>query len=125
MKKYYDIDIMNQLPTNQQINQQHLSAEELLYQVIDNMNFIELEALKKNIEEEIGLRKFKISRVNEMKKQLEDEYDELFAKHNKKIGKMTAAKAPPKSAIVYNDSDDDDVIPAKKPTKKPIMRKKN
>jgi Phosducin len=120
MKKYYRYDIMNQLPTNQQINQQHLTPEELLYQVIDNMNILELELLKKNLEDEIGLRKYKITRVNEMKKQLEDEYDKLFEKHNVKITKLTKPKP-----IVFDDSDEDEVVSKKAPAKKPITRKRN
>ena len=50
--------------------QMSLSNEDLLYNAMDTMSKNDLEVLRKDIDEEIELRKYKESRVKKMKQDL-------------------------------------------------------
>ena len=72
-----------------QLNQDPMtmSPEDLLYEVMDEMNKSQLEELKKDIEDEIELRKYKEKRVRQIKLEIGKETDKILAQAKLRIGK--------------------------------------
>jgi len=85
------------------------TAEDLLYEVIDEMTESQLKVLMKDIQDEIELRKYKATRVKKMKDDLDKEFEKLLKKNNDKAKKPT-----------YEEESDEE--PQKKPIKRVIRK---
>lgn len=95
--------------------QMPLSNEDLLYNAMDTMSKNDLEVLRKDIDEEIELRKYKESRVKKMKQDLAMEQNKLLAKFKMDLQKQKL------DLDDFSDDDEDEVIESK--PKRPISKR--
>lgn len=95
-----------------------LSSEDLLYNAMDTMSKNDLEVLRKDIDEEIELRKYKESRVKKMKQDLAIEQNKLLNKFKMDLQKQKMDVAD------YSDSDEDEIIEIKPKQKRAPPKKK-
>jgi hypothetical protein len=87
-------------------DQPKLNPEDLLYAAIDTMSKPELELLRKDIDEEIELRKYKDDRIKRMKMELNKEQTRLIAKFKMDLEKQ-------KMDIAELSSDEDEIVEVK------------
>jgi hypothetical protein len=90
----------------------NMSNEDLLYLVMDSMTKNDLELLKKDIEEELELRKYKDKRVKQIKLEIMKETEKILAQSKKKTAKKEELESE-------SESEEEDVKPKKRaPAKK-------
>ena len=93
-----------------------ISPEDMLYSAIDIMSHADLLLLRKDIDEEIELRKFKEDRVKRMKAELVKEQTRLITKF-----KMDLEKQKNDITDDISDEDEDEVVESK-PKRAPRKR---
>lgn len=94
----------SQLPVQQDLL--NMSAEDLLYEVMESMTKPQLDALKKDIDDEIELRKFKEKKIKQIRLDISKETEKILQQAKLKIGKS-------KHVVESEEDDEDEVIEAK------------